>query len=209
MNTPPIGILVVDDDPDLLFGTVKVLQNAGYTTATAHNGIEALATTQTFFPDLILSDFDMPGMDGLELCRRIKRDPALANTYVVIISGTHTLLEHQVTGLEAGADGYILRPIGPRELLARVEAFSRIVHLNQALAEKNAELAAALAKVKSLSGLLPICSGCKQIRDHAGYWSRVERYVEEHSDATFTHSLCPDCVKKYFPKLDSDHLGKP
>lgn len=209
MNTAPIEILIVDDEPELLFGTAKVLAQAGYSTETAQHGAEALAKIPAFSPDLVLTDLDMPSIDGLELCRRIKGDAALADTFVVIISGTHTLREHQVAGLEAGADGYILRPIGPRELLARMEAFARIVHLTHALREKNTELAEALAKVKSLSGLLPICSGCKQIRDHAGYWSRVERYIEEHSAAIFTHSLCPDCVKKYFPGLDEGSITPP
>jgi hypothetical protein len=56
--------------------------------------------------------------------------------------------------------------------------------------------------VKSLSGLLPICAGCKQIRDDKGYWSQVESYVQKHSEATFTHGLCPDCIKKWYPELD-------
>ncbi|MEI7729213.1 MAG: response regulator, partial [Verrucomicrobiota bacterium] len=97
---------------------------------------------------------------------------------------------------------YIARPIGNRELAARVSAFVRILRLNRALREKNAELEAALAKVKLLSGLLPICSGCKKIRDDKGYWNGVESYVSKHSEATFTHGLCPDCTKKYFPELE-------
>jgi PAS domain S-box-containing protein len=63
------------------------------------------------------------------------------------------------------------------------------------------ELQAALARVKLLSGLLPICAGCKQIRDDKGYWSQVESYIQKHSEATFTHGLCPDCIKKYYPEL--------
>lgn len=64
------------------------------------------------------------------------------------------------------------------------------------------ELQAALARVKLLSGLLPICAGCKQIRDDRGYWSQVESYLQKHSEATFTHGLCPDCIQKYYPELD-------
>jgi PAS domain S-box-containing protein len=63
------------------------------------------------------------------------------------------------------------------------------------------DLRKALANVKSLSGLLPICAGCKKIRDDKGYWSQVESYVQKHSEATFTHGLCPDCIKKYYPEL--------
>jgi hypothetical protein len=69
------------------------------------------------------------------------------------------------------------------------------------------ELQAALANVKSLSGLLPICAGCKKIRDDKGYWSQVESYVQEHSEATFTHGLCPDCIKKYYPELEDVRPG--
>lgn len=66
------------------------------------------------------------------------------------------------------------------------------------------ELRQALANVKSLSGLLPICASCKKIRDDQGYWSQVERYVQDHSQATFTHGMCPDCAKVYFPGLKKE-----
>jgi hypothetical protein len=69
----------------------------------------------------------------------------------------------------------------------------------QVLREKNAELEAALAKVKLLSGLLPICSACKKIRDDRGYWSQVEHYVQDHSEAKFSHGLCPGCLKTLYP----------
>jgi CheY-like chemotaxis protein len=69
------------------------------------------------------------------------------------------------------------------------------------------DLQKALANVKSLSGLLPICAGCKKIRDDQGYWSQVECYVQEHSEATFTHGLCPDCIKKWYPELEEASPG--
>jgi PAS domain S-box-containing protein len=70
------------------------------------------------------------------------------------------------------------------------------------------ELQAALARVKLLSGLLPICAGCKQIRDDKGHWSQVESYIQKHSEATFTHGLCPDCFKKYYPELKITAPGR-
>ena len=69
------------------------------------------------------------------------------------------------------------------------------------------DLQDALANVKSLSGLLPICASCKKIRDDKGYWSQVESYIQKHSDATFTHGLCPDCIKKLYPDLVEGGLG--
>jgi PAS domain S-box-containing protein len=63
------------------------------------------------------------------------------------------------------------------------------------------ELRDALSEVKALSGLLPICSSCKKIRDDQGYWTQVETYISKHSEAVFTHGLCPDCTKEYFPEV--------
>ncbi|MGV1099432.1 response regulator [Thiovibrio sp. JS02] len=70
-----------------------------------------------------------------------------------------------------------------------------------ALEEKNDELADALSRVKTLSGLLPICASCKKIRDDQGYWSQIEVYIKNHSHAEFSHSICPDCAKKLYPEL--------
>ena len=195
-----IKILVVDDEAEVARGTARVIAQAGYATALAFNGEEALRATEIFSPHLILSDRDMPGLDGLDLCRQIKSGRHAQDCLVVIISGSHVQTDHRVGGLDSGADGYILRPITNHELLAWVGAYSRIVYLSRELRARNAQLVATLAKVKSLQGLLPICAGCKMIRDDRGYWSQVEVFIEQHSDATFSHGYCPACVKKYFPE---------
>jgi hypothetical protein len=61
-----------------------------------------------------------------------------------------------------------------------------------------------LAEVKTLTGIIPICSGCKKIRDDKGFWDQVENYIAHHSLAQFSHGLCPDCIKKYFPEYAQD-----
>ncbi|MDD5231577.1 MAG: response regulator, partial [Candidatus Marinimicrobia bacterium] len=63
------------------------------------------------------------------------------------------------------------------------------------------DLQEALNQVKTLSGLLPICSHCKKIRDDKGYWSEVETYIHSHSDVDFSHGICPECLKKYYPEI--------
>ncbi len=194
-----IRILVVDDNPEIVRSTEHLLKRAGYTTATASNGAEAMQVIRTFRPELALTDRDMPEMDGMELCRRIKSDPSLDKIFVIIVSAAFTRSEEQSEGLEMGADSYIARPIANRELLARVDAYVRILRLYRELRHNNTEMEAALAKVKLLSGMLPICSGCKKIRDDKGYWNQVENYVQKHSEATFTHGLCPECSNKFFP----------
>jgi hypothetical protein len=86
---------------------------------------------------------------------------------------------------------------------------TRKLHLaNAELREKNQALEAALANVKQLRGLLPICSGCKKIRDDKNYWHQVDDYIQKHSEAKFTHGMCPDCLKIYFPGLSGDAPGK-
>jgi CheY-like chemotaxis protein len=101
----------------------------------------------------------------------------------------------RVRGLDAGADDYLVKPFDPGELRARVQAGERIVELQRGLAEKVAQLEAALRKVRRLGGLLPICAYCKAIRDDSDYWHRVEEYVSEHADVQFSHGICPQCLE--------------
>ena len=154
LNSSKVRILVADDDADVLQGTAHLLERAGYETATALNGAAALEVMQSFRPDMVLSDRDMPQMDGLEMCRRIKSDPALRDVFVILISGTFTQSEEQTEGMESGADSYIARPIANRELLARVAAFVRIVRLNSSLREKNVALEAEIIERKKMTEAL-------------------------------------------------------
>jgi PAS domain S-box-containing protein len=136
----PVHILVVDDEPDILDGTARLLERAGYGVARAATGEEALQAVRERPPDLLLLDRDLPDMDGLEVCRWIKRDPPLVEAFVILISGSYTESEQQAEGLEAGADGYIARPLANRELLARIEAYVRILHLTRSLRQQTEEL---------------------------------------------------------------------
>jgi two-component system cell cycle response regulator len=119
-------IVVVDDDPSLLFATARILKSAGYEVSTAAGGAEGLEKIREVRPDLVLLDVVMPDIDGRTVCRRIKSDPTLRGTYVILLSSMQTMSDQQAEGLESGADGYIARPVEKRELLARVESMLRI-----------------------------------------------------------------------------------
>jgi PAS domain S-box-containing protein len=136
----PMRILVVDDDADVRIGTARLLEKAGYIVDQAADGEAALQTLRQRRPDLLLLDRDMPGLDGLEVCRRIKQDRACADIAVIMVSGTYAESSHQAEGLESGADGYIARPIENRELLARVLVHVRILALTRTLQSKVKEL---------------------------------------------------------------------
>ena len=102
--------------------------------------------------------------------------------------------------------GYLLKPFHPRELYASIEMALYKAKMDQereALHRENLrlieELQAALAEVKTLQGFIPICSSCKKIRDDSGFWQQIENYIQERSDARFSHSICPDCAKRLYP----------
>jgi PAS domain S-box-containing protein len=327
-------ILVVDDELVLRRATADMLRLAGYEVLQAGTGAEGLLMTREARPDLVLLDRMLPDIDGLEVCRQIKAEPECRRTLVVHLTAVRVSSDQQSDGLEAGADGYLVRPIGRRELLARVEAFLRIKRAEEELkaseekfrsfieqstdgfvqvdergdviawnrgmeeisgleqadvlgqpiwdiqyrlaseenrtpayreeirarmtamlssrrisqhgnvqdfpaqrpdgtrrvvqqtafpimqggtfrvgaifrdvtehiqAEQERErllrdLQQALAEIKTLSGLLPICAWCKKIRDDQGYWQQIEHYLAQHTDAVFSHGLCPECYHKY------------
>ncbi len=197
-----IEILVVDDDPDILFATARVVRKAGYPVVEASSGGECLQKIRESKPDILLLDVLLPDAEGPDICRRIKGDADLKSIYVILISGVRTASDDQADGLDGGADGYIARPISNRELVARVRAMERILTAERERDRLIVRLQDALAKVKTLSGMLPLCSYCKNIRDDEGYWNQIEAYIAKHSDAEFSHSICPDCAEKHFPEMD-------
>lgn len=197
-----LNILVVDDDPDILFATARLLRKAGYPVAEAESGVTALRRVREIHPDLVLLDVVLPDTDGYEVCRTIKTDEKLKNTYVILLSGSKTGTDDQSEGLEIGADGYVARPVSNRELLARVQSMMRIIRAERDRDRLIGELQEAMARIKTLGGLLPICSYCKKIRDDKGYWNQVENYVQEHSDAQFSHGICRECADKHYSEYN-------
>ncbi len=131
-------ILVVDDNVPMLEAVVRVLSAAGYQTMQARTGEEAWAIFKRERPQLVIMDVVLPDADGVELCRRMKADPEAVGVLVILLSGMRVSPESQVFGLESGADGYIVRPIGNRELLARVEAYARLSRAQAQLRESQA-----------------------------------------------------------------------
>lgn len=122
-------ILVVDDDPDFLEATRAVLESQPYSVTTAPNGVEGLERARSLMPDLILLDIIMPGMDGFEVCRRLKEDTRLSQTPVMMITSFSEKYMDTTLSLSQGltleADDFIDKPIVPAELLLRVEKLLR------------------------------------------------------------------------------------
>ncbi len=147
---------------------------------------------------LAVLDWMMPGHDGIEVCRRLRQRGG-AYVYVILLTAKDRT-EDVVIGLDAGADDYVTKPFDPQELRSRLRAGERIVRLESGLAQKVRELEETLAHVKRLEGLLPICMHCRKIRNEGNDWQKIEDYIQGHSSASFTHSLCDDCAGKYYPE---------
>ncbi len=191
-------ILVIDDDPTNLQILFDYLKEAGFKTLLATGGNRAIRQLEQSRPDLILLDVMMPGLDGFETCRRLKANEATKEIPVIFMTALSDI-ESKVKGFEVGIVDYVTKPFQQEEILARVTAHITICNQQKLLKAHNAELQKALAKVKLLSGLLPICASCKKIRDDKDCWHDVAVYVRDHSEAEFSHGICPDCMKELYP----------
>ncbi len=120
----PSHVLIVEDEPDIRALVVHHLKREGYQVSAASSGAEALRQVQAAAPDLVLLDLMMPAMDGLEVCRRLRQDPATASLPIVMLTAKGDEVD-RVLGLEIGADDYIVKPFSPKELVARVRAVLR------------------------------------------------------------------------------------
>ena len=196
-----ISILVVDDDPDILLATATLLRSVGYFVLVARSGSACLRAVRESDPDLILLEVQLPDISGFEIIRQIRANKVVRQPYVVLLSGSRITPDKQSEGLESGADGCLVRPFSNRGLLARVQAIVRIIWTERDRDFLIENLEKALATIKTLSGIVPICASCKKIRDDQGCWEEVESYVEKHSTAEFTHGICPDCVKELYGNI--------
>ncbi len=197
-------ILIAEDDPTSRRLLQVTLEKWGFGVEVCCDGHEAWRALQCDdAPQLAILDWMMPGIDGLEICRRLRALPRQRVCYAILLTAKDQK-QDLAEGLGSGADDYMIKPFDPRELRARLQVGIRLLSLQQALTGRVSELEEALAQVKLLQGLLPICSYCKNIRDDNNYWQQIESYVAAHSEAQFSHSICPACYERVVkPELES------
>ena len=204
MYTPPIRVLLIDDEPAQAWLVQEhlrsVSEKSGKATHLDHTeslteGIARLAEGDI---DVLLLDLSLP--DSLGLDTLTKAHAKFPHLPIVVL----TSMEDEELGLrlvQGGAQDYLVK--GQVDGLILLRTIRYAIERKQDETEREhliSELQGALAQVKTLSGLLPICSGCKKIRDDHGYWNRIETFISEHSDARFSHGICPECTQKYFPE---------
>ena len=189
-------ILIAEDDPVSKKVLELLLGKWGYEIKSSSSGDEAWKLLQEEdSPDLVILDWMMPGLEGVEICRKARETEHSRSIYIILLTARGNK-EDIITGLRAGADDYLTKPIFPEELHARLQVGERVLGLQKNLSSRVKELEEAMAHIKKLQGLLPICSYCKKIRNDENYWEQMESYVSKYSDAMFSHSICPDCYEK-------------
>ena len=188
-------VLIAEDDMVSRRILETLLRNWGHEVVTTFDGEQAWQVMSApEAPALAILDVMMPGVDGLEVCRRVRKLSPATPPHIILVTAKHGA-RAIVDGMEAGADDYLTKPYDRDELRARVQVGVRIVELQTRLAGRVRELEGALEHVRQLQGILPICSYCKKIRGDQDYWQTVESYVADHSEAEFSHSICPACYE--------------
>ncbi len=191
-STEAASILIVDDEEMIRRVLERQLGAEGYRVWTASGSEEALAILAEEEVDLVLLDVMMPRVSGFELCKSLREHHSIEELPILLLSGMKGAEGH-VAGFKEGANDYIGKPISRDELLARVETHLKLLGMYRSKSEE----------VKVLQGLLPICMHCKNIRGEDGEWSRIESFIDRHSEASFSHGICPDCVSRHYEDLPS------
>ncbi|CAG0899801.1 unnamed protein product [Cyprideis torosa] len=190
-------ILIAEDDYTTRLMVQVILERWKYNVEAAADGKEAwqILKDSSRQPQIAILDWEMPEIDGLELCQRIRALQSKKPIYIILLTA-RTNKNDIVDGLDAGADDYITKPFDEKELRARVQVAERMVRTQETLTSTVEELRQALDHVDTLQGILPICMHCHGIRSDDEAWHRLEKYIETHTMAKFSHSICPTCMSK-------------
>jgi CheY-like chemotaxis protein len=199
MAQTPANILVVEDDKNVAAVLEARLESFGYNVCDiAATGLGAIESAIEHQPDLILMDILLEGdMNGIEAADNINNHFDVPIIFLSCLNDPAVL----ESAVETNPYGYIVKPYDNAALKSAIE-----ITLVKYRAEKDREklidqLKRALDEVKRLSGLLPICASCKRIRDDEGGWHQIEDYIAEHSEADFSHGICPQCAHKLYPDV--------
>lgn len=200
----PASVLVAADDPIIRKALESYLGSWECETVIVFDDKELLHRLQLEdHPCLLIIDGAIEGMDTEALCRRIRLSSHAVRPYIILISHGGAG-ERSVFDPDSGPDDLLNNPFTKSEFHARVSAGMRIIHLQTALSSLVLDLRQATTRIQKLNGLLPICSHCKKIRDDQGYWNEVEKYISDHSDAEFSHAICPGCLHQYYPDVNDE-----
>jgi phosphoserine phosphatase RsbU/P len=202
-------VLLVEDDRFSRKVLQAMLERFQCEVTAVDCGTEALREFVRNKPDLVLTDWLMPGLDGLSLCRRIREYEDDDYTFVVMVSAKNRK-EDVLEAMEAGVDDFLAKPFHREELRLRLRNAERLLNLQRSLAKRITELEDATAHVERLQGFLPICAYCKKVRNDGDFWQQIEHYIAERAEQLFfSHSICPSCYEEHVKPMVEQHCGLP
>jgi len=175
-------ILVVEDDPVSSILLQTVLEKLGYETVLAGDGDEAWEEFNKEPVRLIVSDWMMPGMDGLGLCEKVRARSRTLYTYFILLTANRTTPENYALAAAAGVDDFLTKPLDREAIRMRLRVAERILKYT--------------AEIRQLKELIPICVYCRKVHDEHDYWERVETYIQKETGSRFSHGACPECYEK-------------
>jgi len=200
-------VLIVDDEQV----NALLLESAlgdDYRVEVARNGFEAIEKVRTCAPDLILLDVIMPGINGFEVARVIKEEQNSCDIPIIFLTIMDTF-EGESEGLEAGGIDYLRKPFNLKLLQLRVRNQLELKRKNDLIREQRdlvirqkEELETSLARIRRLEGMISICMHCKSLRNANDSWLGIEQYFSEHTDAQFSHCICPTCHERHYTDKD-------
>jgi sigma-B regulation protein RsbU (phosphoserine phosphatase) len=191
-----LNILAVEDDILARKIICRSLRRLGHEVIEAADGEEAWTRLQAGGIRVVVCDWMMPRLDGLELCRRIRARLGADYVYFVLLTGNSASDDNQRAAAEAGVDDFLTKPLDPQEMWMRLRVAERILRY--------------ATQVSQLEAFLPICSYCKKIRDDKNYWQQIESYINKRTGTDFSHSVCPDCYQRVIvPELEKLRAASP
>jgi CheY-like chemotaxis protein len=198
--TRKINILVVEDNVNVSIVLTARLESLGYRVcATVETGADAIRAVDQHHPDLVTMDILLKGkMNGIDAATKIAKKTDIPIIFMTCLSD-QTIFEEAI---KTSPYGYIIKPYDINELRSAIEIAVVKHEATQSQKMLISRLQKALDEVKTLSGLLPICASCKRIRNEEdGSWQPIEDYIANHSDADFSHGICPECANRLYPEL--------
>jgi CheY-like chemotaxis protein len=184
-----VRVLAVEDDPVARRVLRQALANLGHEVLEAEDGEGALDVLAREDIPVVVSDWVMPRRDGLRLCEAIRARPHEDYVYFILLTAQTASFDNQREAADAGVDDFLTKPLDVNELWMRLRVAERIL--------------AYLSQVRSLEAIIPMCSYCKKVRDDQNYWQQVESYLNQHTGADISHSVCPECYQRVvLPELE-------
>lgn len=189
-------ILAVEDDPVARAVLHQALLRLGHEVIDAADGTEALRLLEKEPVRVIVSDWMMPEMDGLALCRAVRGRVEADYVYFILLTSRTADVDNQREAIEAGVDDFLSKPLNSQDIWMRLRVAERILRY--------------ATEVRQLEAFLPICGYCKKVRDDQNYWQQIESYINERTGTDFSHSVCPDCYQRVvIPELEKLRAAAP